>query len=287
MHLGGIMKNKYIVDEPMILIDAIVNKLEYTHKKAKSLLTNEQVYVNNRIVTKYNYALKLKDEVIIKSFNSNAISNVKILFEDKNIIVVEKPHNLLTISTTDEKEKTLYHIVSDYLKERNKNARIFVIHRLDKETSGIIMFAKNEKIKKLYQDNWNDLIRYRGYAAVVEGIMPKKEDTITLNLQENDNMKVYVNKTGKEAITSYKVMKKNKDYSLLDVDIKTGRKNQIRVTMEYLKHPIIGDKKYSSKNNSLKRLALHAYKLIIKNPLTNKIDKYEIEIPKSFYYIVK
>lgn len=117
--------------------------------------------------------------------------------------------------------------------------------------------------------------------------MPKKEDTITLNLQENDNMKVYVNKTGKEAITSYKVMKKNKDYSLLDVDIKTGRKNQIRVTMEYLKHPIIGDKKYSSKNNSLKRLALHAYKLIIKNPLTNKIDKYEIEIPKSFYYIVK
>lgn len=279
--------NNYEVEGNIILID-VLEKMNYTHKKAKVLLTNKQVLVNGRIVTKYNHLLKKGDIIEIRTFNSEAISNnIKIVYEDKDIIVVNKPHNLLTISTEKEKEKTLYHLVGNYIKSKNKNAKIFVVHRLDKETSGLVLFAKNERIKLLYQSKWNDIVKYRGYVAVVEGILEKKKDTIKLNLKEENNLKVYVSKDGKEAITIYNVINENKKYSLLDVEIKTGRKNQIRVSMKHINHPVLGDSKYSSKDNSLKRLALHAYKLILINPINNKELKFEIDIPESFKHITK
>lgn len=282
------MKNSYKIEEAIILIDALIEKLGYTHKKAKSLLTNELVLVNGKCTTKYNHQLRKGDEVVIRTFNNNFVpSNVEILYEDKDIIVVNKPHNLLTISTENEKEKTLYHIISDYVKIKNKNARIFIVHRLDRETSGIILFAKNEKVKKLYQDNWEDLVKYRGYVAVVCGKLDKEKDTITVNLKENDNFKVYVNREGKEAITKYEVVQSNDKYSLLDIELKTGRKNQIRATFEYLNHPIVGDYKYSCKDNSLRRLGLHAYKLILTNPVTHTKMNFEIKIPKEFNIITK
>lgn len=279
--------NRYEINEEIILIDAL-EKMDYTHKKAKSLLTNKQVLVNNRVVTKYNHSLKKNDVVEVRSFSSEGISNnIKIVYEDKDIIVVEKPHNLLTIATSKEKDKTLYHLVSNYLKFKNKNAKVFVVHRLDKETSGLVLFAKNEKIKTLYQNKWNDIVKYRGYVAVVEGILEKKKDTIKLNLKEENNLKVYVSKDGKEAITCYSVIKENKKYSLLDIEIKTGRKNQIRVSMQHIKHPVLGDIKYSSKDNSLRRLALHAYKLVLINPINKKEMKFEIDMPESFKRIIK
>lgn len=282
------MKKDLIINEPMILMDALVNKMEYSHKKAKSLLANQLVTVNNKIVTKYNHNLNKNDEIVIRTFNSEAISNdIEILYEDKDIIVVSKPHDLLTISSENEHEKTLYRMVSDYVKVKNKNARIFIVHRLDKETSGIVLFAKNEQVKNLYQNNWDDLVKYRGYVAVIPATLEKDSDTINLKLKESDNFKVYVDRLGKEAITSYKVIQSNSKYSLLDIEIKTGRKNQIRVTMEYLGHPIIGDRKYSSKDNSMRRLALHAYKLIITNPITHKEMKYELKVPSHFYNITK
>lgn len=279
--------NRYEINESIILMDAL-EKMGYSHKKAKSLLTNKQVLVNSKAITKYNYELKSKDIVEIKNFNSEAISNnIKIVYEDKDIIVVDKPHNLLTIATEKEKDKTLYHLVGNYVKSKNKNAKIFVVHRLDKETSGLVLFAKNEKIKKIYQDKWNDIVKYRGYAAVVEGTLEKKTDTIKLTLKEESNLKVYVSKDGKEAITKYSVLKENNKYSLLDIEIKTGRKNQIRVSMQHIKHPVLGDSKYSSKDNSLKRLALHAYKLILRNPINKKEMKFQIDIPDSFKRITK
>lgn len=279
---------EYVLDNEMILIDALTDKLEYSHKKAKSLLVNELVLVNDKVITKYNYIVRIGSKVTVRTFNSTAISNnVDILYEDKNIIVVNKPHNLLTISTEKEKEKTLYRLVSDYVKIKNKNARIFIVHRLDKETSGIVLFAKSENIKKAYQDNWDSLVKYRGYVAVVEGIPDKSQDTVVLKLKENDNFKVIVSRDGKEAITSYSLEQNNDKYSLLIINIKTGRKNQIRATMEYLKHPIVGDNKYSSKDKSIKRLALHANKLIVTNPMTHKDMIFETKVPKEFYNLTK
>ena len=206
---------------------------------------------------------------------------IKILYEDKSIIVVSKPSHLLTISTDNEKEKTMFHKVIEYERKKNKNNKVFIVHRLDKDTSGILVFAKNERIKRQLQDNWQNTKRY--YQAVVEGNVEKKEDTIKSYLKENKALITYsTNKSdGKLAITKYKVIKTNKKYSLLDIEILTGRKNQIRVHMNDINHPIIGDKKYNSKTNPIKRLGLHANKLILQHPITKQTMTFEDKTPKE------
>ena len=279
---------KYEVKENCQLLQFLIENIkELSNKKIKSLLKYENILVNNKIHTEYNFLLKKGDIVSIKEYKTKKHnSNLKIIYEDKNIIVVEKPAGLLTVSTNKEKEKTLYHLVSEYIKHSNKNNKIFVIHRLDRDTSGIVMFAKSEKIKNNYQNNWKELVKKRNYIAVVEGKLEKKQGTITFPLKEVDNM-VYVDKGGKPAITNYQVIKENANYSMLTIDIKTGRKNQIRVHLKEIGHPIIGDKKYGSNINPLKRLGLHANILEIQNFSSKKIQKFESKKPSSFDKLMK
>ena len=285
------MKDKFVVEEPIILMNFLIEKMEKPHKKAKQLLTNEAVLVNNHVVTKYNRPLLKGDIVSLRGFNPNNIdSRAEIIYEDKDIIVVNKASGLLTISTENEKERTLYHMVSDYVKIKNKNARIFVIHRLDKDTSGVVMFAKTENVKRLYQDSWDELVKYRGYMALVEGYVEDYKGNIVQYLKESDDgFKVYATKKelGKKAITLYKAVSRNDKYSLLDVEIQTGRKNQIRVAMQSINHPVVGDYKYGSNDKVLKRLGLHAYKLTVINPITKREMTFETIIPKEFYRFSK
>lgn len=213
-----------------------------------------------------------------------------IIYEDKNIIVVNKPSGLLTVSTEKEKEKTPFKEVSLYVKKSNPKAKIFIIHRLDKDTSGIVIFAKNQNIKYKYQNNWDNLVIKRGYTAVVEGTLIKKKDTIKSYLRETKTFMVYSTndrENGKLAITNYNVIKENKKYSMLDIDIKTGRKNQIRVHMNDINHPILGDKKYGDKKSNFSRLMLHASILIIINPITKKKMEFVSDTPKSFDLLFK
>lgn len=268
--------NEYIINKEIILFDYLKEILPNKSKNnIKSLLKNECIYINNKIITKYNYLLKENDILYIKY----KTSNLDIIYEDNNIIVIDKPSGLLTISNEKEKVKTLYHYVLEYLKK--KKQKVFIIHRLDKDTSGIVIFAKNKKIKKLYQDNWNDLVIKRGYIAVVYG-KTKDNDTIKSYLKENSNMMVYSSKDGKLAITHYQKLKSNNKYTMLQVYIDTGRKNQIRVHMKENGTPIIGDKKYGCKDNSLKRLGLHSNILIVKNLINNNILKFSSSYPKEF-----
>lgn len=268
--------NEYIINKEIILFDYLKEILPNKSKNnIKSLLKNECIYINNKKVAKYNYLLKENDILYIKY----KTSNLDIIYEDNNIIVIDKPSGLLTISNEKEKVKTLYHYVLEYLKK--KKQKVFIIHRLDKDTSGIVIFAKNEKIKKLYQDNWNDLVIKRGYIAVVCG-KTKDNDTIKSYLKENSNMMVYSSKDGKLAITHYEKLKSNNKYTMVQVYIDTGRKNQIRVHMKENGTPIIGDKKYGCKDNTLKRLGLHSNILIIKNPINNNILKFSSNYPKEF-----
>lgn len=278
---------EYMVDEPMILIDFLEKKLEKSHKKAKQLLTNRQVIVNDKVETKYNKPLLPGIKVRINNFNTSKMDlKVEIIYEDKDIIVVNKPYNMLTIATESEKEKTLYHLVGDYLKRTNKNAKVFIVHRLDRETSGIVLFAKREEVKEIYQKNWDKVAKFRGYIALVEGKMEKKYGKIEQYLVENENnFKVFIGKKSpdsKKALTFYKVLKTNDKYSLVDIEIKTGRKNQIRVAMQSIGNTIVGDSKYGSKNKSLNRLALHADRLIINNPINNKEMTFKSKYPKEF-----
>ncbi len=207
---------------------------------------------------------------------------IKILYEDKNIIVVSKPTHLLTIATQNEKERTMFHKVIEYERKKNKNNKVFIVHRLDKDTSGILVFAKSERIKKILQDNWDKTKRY--YMAIVEGIPKEQEKTIKSYLAENSRLITYsTNESkGKLAITKYKLIKHSKKFSLLDIEILTGRKNQIRVHMKDNNTPIVGDKKYGSTTNPMNRLGLHAYKIIFNHPITNKEMVIEDKLPKEF-----
>lgn len=217
------------------------------------------------------------------------MKKLNIIYEDKEIIVVNKESGKLCISTDKIQNNTLYHEVSDYLKKSNPLAKVFIIHRLDKDTSGIIMFAKNEKIKHLYQDNWNDLVKSRIYHAIVHGIPNKEKGRIESYLKENKFLYMYSTNDklhGLPAITNYEVIKSNKNYSLLKINIETGRKNQIRVHMKDINHPIVGDKKYGFKDKE-KRLMLHASTLEITNPISKKIMTFTSEIPNCFTNYIK
>ena len=206
-----------------------------------------------------------------------------IVYEDKFIIVINKPSHLLTISTDNEKEKTLFHKVMMYEKRKNKNNKVFIVHRLDKDTSGLVLFAKDEKIKYKLQNNWDKEAK-RGYVAVVHG-KTKDKDTLKSYLAETKTLLVYSTdeKNGKLAITEYQKLDENKKLTLLKIKIKTGRKNQIRVQLNDNGNSIVGDKKYGeSKFDPLRRLCLHANYLEIIHPVTNKRIVFETEIPREF-----
>ena len=210
-----------------------------------------------------------------------------ILYEDKYIIIINKPAHLLTISTDKEKDKTLFSYVYDYLKKKNKNNKVFIVHRLDKETSGIVIFAKDEKTKFFLQQNWNSF--KRGYVAIVDGKVKKSKDTLKSYLMETRTLYTYsVNdKNAKLAVTEYEKVLENNRYTMLSINIKTGRKNQIRVQLSDIGNPIIGDKKYGSKFNPIRRLGLHANYLEFIHPKTNNKMVFDIDLPNSFISLFK
>lgn len=282
---------KIIVKENGELLAYLYKYLDMPKKKIKSYLTHGCIYVHNVKVTKYNYPLVKGMEIILDTNQKNKKNlPFEILYEDSEIIVVNKPSGLLTIATPKEKEKTLYHYISEYLKEKDKHARVFIVHRLDKDTSGIVLLAKNEKMKDTLQKNWNEYVKIREYTAVVHGCLKKKTDRLVHRLLQTKTNFVYITKRadGKEAITSYEMIKENKDYSMLRVHIETGRKNQIRVQFASIGHSIVGDCKYGEKsiNGKFTRLYLHANKLKLFYPKIKKDITFETKIPSEFKRLV-
>lgn len=270
------------------LLDYLYNNLDMPKKKIKQYLTHGAIFVNNVKIRQYNYPIINGMEIVINTDSKNKkVLPFEVLFEDDNIIVVNKPAGLLTIATAKEKEKTLYHIVSDYLKGKDRNARVFIVHRLDKETSGVLVLAKNEKIKKQLQENWNEYVSLREYVAVVHGHLKEQEKKIIQNLKETKTNLVYVTKhnDGKEAITNYKVIKESSKYSLVSINIETGRKNQIRVAFSSLGNPIVGDNKYGIRDKE-NRLYLHANRLKMYYPVIKKDILFETSNPVEFRKIM-
>lgn len=209
------------------------------------------------------------------------MKKLDIIYEDKELLVINKPPKTLTIATEKNKENNLYYEARSYVKKQNSKNKIFIVHRLDEQTSGVILFAKNENLKHLLQKDWGKY--YREYIAIVEGKLTGK-GIIKSYLKEAKNLMVYSTsdkKNGKLAITEFESLKSNKNYSLLKINILTGRKNQIRVHLSDLGHPIVGDKKYKAKTNIIHRLGLHAFKLKIIHPITKKELLFEAKIPKN------
>ena len=271
----------YNVNEPAELMDFLMQKMAgISRSKVKTMLTNRVILVDNTITTQYNFELKPGMKVqVSKTKNNREFKNpmLKLVYEDAYIIVVEKKEGLLSVSTEHQKERTAQHILNEYVKRSHRNNRIFVVHRLDRETSGLMMYAKDEKTQNTLRDNWQDIVTDRRYVAIVSGEMSWLTDH-----------KLYVSSSpyddgeGKYAVTHYRTIKRANGYSLVELDLETGRKNQIRVHMSELGHPVIGDERYGSECNPLGRLALHAFKLCFYHPITGELMQFETPYPANF-----
>ena len=280
---------KLKVEKEGELLDYLYNNLDMPKKRIKQYLTHGSIFVNNNRTTKYNYKLIPGMNIVIDTDSkSKKTLPFDILFEDEHIIVVNKPSGLLTIATEKEKDKTLYHIVREYLVSKNQYARVFIVHRLDKDTSGIVVLAKDEKTKNKLQENWNEYVSLREYVAVVHGHLKNESDTIVQKLKETKTNLVYPTKDedGKEAITKYKVIKESENYSMVSVNIEPGRKNQIRVAFQTLRNPIVGDKKYGDPRDKETRLYLHANRLKLYYPELKKDILFETPTPNEFKKIM-
>ena len=214
---------------------------------------------------------------------------LEIIHEDRDVLVVNKINGLLTIGTDREREKTAHFLLNNYVQKgnhRSKN-RVFIVHRLDRETSGLLIFAKSESVKCYLQDNWKDFDKT--YYAVVNGNLKEKSGIITSYLRENNAHRVYSvaeNQNGKYSQTEYKVLRESKTNCLIYVRLITGRKHQIRVHFKELGHPVVGDKMYGIADGHVKRLALHAATLSIVHPHSKRKMKFETEIPGYFHSLI-
>lgn len=277
------------VTEPSQLMNFLVTKFpEKSRTTIKSLLAHKQVSVDDMMTTQFDFPLKRGQTVFInkkKSTEKPRFRDLRIVHEDADLIVIDKASGLLSMASETEKQKTAYSMLSEYVKRSNPRNLIFIVHRLDRETSGLMMFAKSKKIQELLQKDWNEAIIERSYIAVVEGSMENTEGTVTSWLKENKALMMYSSQTpddGQKAVTHYKVLKANKQFSLLEVKLETGRKNQIRVHMKDLGYPVAGDKKYGAKLNPVGQMGLHARVLAFKHPVTKRPMRFDTPIPLKF-----
>lgn len=279
----------FAVQEPMELLPFLLKHFTNQGRNSiKSMLARGQISVNNQTVTLYNYALRPGQTVTIhleKVIEAPQMKGLTILHEDEDVIVIHKEAGLLSIAADQENELTAYRQLMEHVRRSDPSRRIFVVHRLDRDTSGVMMFAKSKEIQQTLQNSWKDTVQERTYIALVEGQVKKKEGTITSWLKESKTLKMYSSpypNDGQHAVTHYKVIKSNREYSLLQVNLETGRKNQIRVHMQDIGHPIVGDKKYGSRTKTIGRMGLHAHVLSFVHPTTGKLLRFESKIPKDF-----
>ncbi len=284
----------YTVKEDSVLMQFLVASMpDRKRTTIKELLKHNQVAVNDQPTTQFDTELHEGDTVkvnLTREFRVFYHRRMKLVYEDEDIIVVNKGYGLLSMGTDKVKDGTAYSILREYVKWHNPKTKLFIVHRLDRDTSGLMMFAKSEEAKEAMQHNWNNMVLNRKYLAVVEGKVEEKEGVVRSYLAETSQYEVYSTddpNKGQLAVTRYKTLKCKNGYTLLEVELDTGRKNQIRVHMKDLRHPIAGDHKYGAKSSPIHRLALHAQTLRFIHPITRKEMNFTTPIPASFASMVK
>jgi 23S rRNA pseudouridine1911/1915/1917 synthase len=280
------------VTEPALLMQFLIGNLKHKSRdNVKSLLRNKQVWIDGKPVSQFDQALLPGQQVVVKwarAAEPELYQSLGIVYEDSHIVVIDKHAGLLSISTGSEHE-TAYSLLSRHVKLQNPSNRIFVVHRLDRETSGLMMFAKSEEVQEILQKGWQTNIRERTYIALVEGLVKQNEGTIRSYLFES---KVFIMHSsqdpakGELAVTHFKLVKTGKEYSLLDVQLETGKKNQIRVHMQDIGHSVAGDKKYGAQTNPIKRLGLHAAVLAFTHPVTGENMRFVSPTPSRFFRLL-
>lgn len=282
------------VDENAPLLDYLLRKLAPLNRtRIKQTLKFGSVRVNGTIVTSHAHELKPGDRIDFLGKKEAADERAKkaarfeIVHEDSDVIVVNKPAGLLTIATEKEQRRTLYYELTAYERRKDARNRVFVVHRLDRDTSGLVVFAKNVKAKVTLQADWKKAVKR--YTAVAEGALTPKEGRMRSALAEDKFKRVYRSgeKSAKDSVTHYNVLASNGRYSLLELRLETGRKNQIRVHLADKGNPVAGDSKYGAQSDPLGRLALHASYLSFPHPSTGKTLSFDLKAPESFARLAK
>ena len=282
------------VPETTTLLAFVEKRLaDHSKTKVKSMLKHNQFAVNSMPTSQFDTPLEDGDKVSVnftKSFRVFSSPRIKLVYEDNDILVINKGYGVMSMGTDNIKEGTAYSIMREYVKYSDPRAKVFIVHRLDRDTSGLMMLAKTMEAKDTMQHNWNNMVLNRKYVAVVEGVIPDDEGVVKSYLAETAQFEVYSTQDptkGQLAITRYKVLKRSSGYTLVELELDTGRKNQIRVHMKDLGHPIVGDRKYGASSSPIRRLALHARTLRFVHPITRKEMNFELPVPTRFAGLVK
>ena len=268
---------------------------EVKKSKIRAWLKFQSVTVNGRAVTQFDHPLAPGDVVAIRS-GRQAIpktalgGGMRVWFEDAHLIVIDKPADLLSIASPDEPEKTAYFQLTDYLRQGRPEGRerVWIVHRLDKETSGLMVFAKTPEAKEALQSGWDDV--EKKYEAVVEGRLAEPRGTFECHLDERNRFKVFVapqSEFTRHAVTHYRVLAEGRKRSLVELTLETGRRHQIRVHLAHAGCPIVGDEKYESRTNPARRLGLHATGLRFRHPATGEELRFDSPLPKPLAALVK
>lgn len=283
----------HTVDKPSKLMDYLMEAFAPVRRTTvKAWMKYGQVKAGSTIVTAFDTTLNAGDTVSVNTtrpWQTLDHPRLKIVYEDEHIIVVNKGYGLLSVASDNKKDTTAYSILRDYVKRVNAADKLFIVHRLDQHTSGLMMFAKTVQAKEAMQHNWNNMVIDRRYAAVVEGRVDPPQGTIDTYLAENTRHQMYVTEPceqAKRAVTRYTTVRSRGAYTLLDVSLDTGRKNQIRAHMQHIGHPIAGDRRYGAKTSPAHRLCLHARTLRFIHPVTRTDMNFTLPLPVSFNKIV-
>ncbi|MBR1593999.1 MAG: RluA family pseudouridine synthase [Alloprevotella sp.] len=285
------MKQEYIrftVHEPQELLPFLMNAMQgISRSRAKAILSGGGVRVNRAIVKQFDAPLKPRDVVEVSKQKPKATFQnryVRIVYEDSQIIVIEKAAGILSMANVPG-AFCVKSVLDDYFRKSHQNCRAHVVHRLDRETSGLLVYAKTIKAEQILEHNWQEIVTDRRYIALVSGTMEQKKGTVRSWLKENSAYVTYsspVEGDGKLAVTHFETLEANAVRSLVRLKLETGRKNQIRVHMADLGHPVCGDMKYGNGDDPIHRLALHAFRLHFYHPITGEHLKFETPVPKSF-----
>lgn len=288
--------NLKVTESSKLLEFLMANLKDQSRTTVKSLLSHQQITIRNKVVRQFDFQLEPGDEVCVHwGMGKTTLDTplLKIVYEDKDLIVVEKAAGLLSMATEKERIKTAYGMLSEYVKKQNPRNKIFIVHRLDRDTSGLMLFAKNEEVQYLMQHNWKFAVSQRKYVAIVEGKLETGDGTgkgvIKSYLRESKSLIMHSSpnpEDGQLAVTNYRVLRSNNNYSLVEFELETGRKNQIRVQMKSIGYSLVGDIKYGGHESKLKRLALHALVLSFTHPVTGESHSFKTPIPPEFDKLV-
>lgn len=283
-------KDKYdymVVQNEAPLLEWLLENVKQSKSKIKATLQNRGIKVNKRMVTQYDFALKPGDKIAISTSKKNdkfQSRHLKLVYEDRYIVVVEKNPGILSMAA-GHSSLNVKTILDDYFKKTRQKCNAHVVHRLDRDTSGLMIYAKDMQTEQILERDWHNIVYDRRYVAVLSGQLEEEQGTIANWLKDNKAYVTYsspVDNGGKYAVTHFCLLDRNDTHSLVEFKLETGRKNQIRVHSADMSHPVCGDIKYGNGDDPLHRLCLHAYVLCFYHPITHQPMEFDTPIPMNF-----